>query len=543
MPVYKVQAPNGRILEIEGPDNATDAQLVKVAEDHFRSVPKRAADQVAGDAITKGAENFADELPWYQKLAAGFQSGVRTPLRGIGQRAREGIEAVSGKTSFADTLGLPTQQDIDEVKRTETPLMRTGAGVAGNIAGNVATLLPTMAVPGANTIVGAGLIGGATGAMQPTATGESIGQNALLGGAGGVAGQVAGTAIGRVLRPVASKLSPQAGALATAAQARGIPLDAADMTGSRPLTTIRDVLAQMPLTADRQAAIQAAKQEAFNKAVGSTFGAPENALTPQVLSQAKNTIGQQFTDLSARNAANIDNAVLSKLSALVDDANKFQTGDVSRIVGNYADEILSKVDASGKIPGEAYRALDSQIGRTMRGTTNGDIRHSLGRLRDVLREAMDSSINAADQAAWKDARRQYANLMTVAPLAAKSETGDVSGKTLLAAALRGNKSGMFSGGGDLGELGRIGRAFIAEQTPNSGTAQRLFYQRFLENPLNAVWQQGVGGIGLPVQAAINSQAGQRYLTNGMVPISENTRKLVNALSRGTGMALVPAQQE
>jgi hypothetical protein len=60
--------------------------------------------------------------------------------------------------------------------------MNTGAGFGGNIAGNVAALLPTALIPGANTLAGAGAIGAVTGALQPSAsTGETV-KNTLLGG-------------------------------------------------------------------------------------------------------------------------------------------------------------------------------------------------------------------------------------------------------------------------------------------------------------------------------------------------------------------------
>lgn len=545
---------DGRKLEF--PDG-TDPSIVQATVKKVMAQPSAAAKQIASDHITQGAQNFADELPVWQKLAAGFQSGVRAPFRGAGQRLREGIEAVTptkmselvtGKRdTLADTLGLPTQAEVDEVKRTETPLLNTGAGMVGNVAGNVGVTLPAMFVPGANSLAGATAIGAVTGAIQPTATGESVGQNMGYGAAGGAAGQTIGSLLGRAIRPVSANLTPEQQALVAAAKARGIPLDAADVTGSRPLKTIRDVLGQLPMTGDTQARIQAAKQAAYNRAVGGTFGKAEDALTPQVLSQARSDIGQRFTDLATRNSAQVDNAVLGKLAGVVDEANRFSTADVSRVVANYADEILSKVDANGKIPGQAYRALDSQMGRTMRSTTNGDIRHTVGQLRDELRAAMDASIAPADQAGWKEARRQYANLMTVAPLAAKSETGDVSGKTLLAAALRGNKSGAFTGGGDLGELGRIGRAFVAEQTPNSGTPQRTFMQNMLTspNPLGVLYQYGLGGVSMPAQAVLNSGVGQAYLKHGALPISETQRKLLNALARGagSGSGLAIAEQQ
>lgn len=456
-----------------------------------------------------------------EKVLAGTGRAMTNVVRGVGQR-----------------LGMVDQKTIDEAEARDAPLMRTGAGQVGDVLGKIAVAVPTAFIPGANTVAGGALIGAALGAAEPTKTGDSVAKNMAYGGIGGGVGQMAGQALGRALRPVQAPPDPQRQLLIQAAQRHNIPLDAADLTGSRPLTVMRDVMANMPLTADNQAAIQAAKQAAFNRAVSGTYGGADDVLTPAALQGSRDRIGQQFTDLSARNAATIDQNVLTRMADVVDNANRYSTPDVARVVGNFADDVLSRVNQNDVLPGAAYRALDSQMGRTMRSTTNGDIRHAVGDLRNALREAMDASIAPADQAAWREARRQYANLMTVAPLAARDPMGNVSGRTLLAAALRQNRNGAFTGAGDLGELGRVGRTFVAEQTPNSGTAQRLFMQRFLENPLSATWQQGAGGISLPVQAAMNSPAGIHYLTQGAAQLTPRQQALVNALMR-TGGTVAP----
>lgn len=499
--------------------------------------------------LQKSPEKYdpTEGMSTLDKMLAGTGKAFTDVGRGVGQ-----------------LVGLTSQQDIDEAKKRDSALMNTGAGQVGNVVGNVAAALPAMLVPGANTVLGSTAIGGVMGMAQPVATGESRGANTALGAVAGGAGQALGAAAGRFLRPVQSSLDPQTAALAQAAQARGIPLDAADLTGSRPLTIMRDVMSNLPLTADRQAAIQSGKQAAFNRAVSGTFGASDDALTPQALQASRNRIGQQFTDLSARNELDPNNGLIGALAQIRKQASTDMTPDVAGVVNRKIDDILARFKAgapeqivpspvlseSGQpftsvvpatqaspMPGTAYRALDSELGRTVRTSSNGDIRYALGEVRTALRNAMDSSINDADRATWKEARKQYANLMTVAPIAAKSETGDVSGRTLLAAALRQNKSGAFNGAGELGELGRIGRAFIMEQTPNSGTAQRTFYQRMLENPLSAAWGQGVGGISLPVQAAMNSKAGQKYLANGAVALTAKQQKAINDLSRALALGV------
>ena len=102
MPIYSVQGPDGRIYDIEGPEGASDAEVVSALEAHLASQPKPKKGLLA--ALGKGAESTL--------------SGLRT---GIGkyvnpeEAARAGLERgeeISGK--YADQTGM------DKVKEAYT---------------------------------------------------------------------------------------------------------------------------------------------------------------------------------------------------------------------------------------------------------------------------------------------------------------------------------------------------------------------------------------------------------------------------------------
>ena len=486
-----------------------------------------------------------------------------------GMSSFEKGRAAFGK-AFAD-LGRGAQQlvgmetDAEESRQLDAPLMSTTAGKVGNFAGNVAAATPLLFVPGANSYAGAALSGGLMGLLQPTVGAESRGVNTLLGVGAGLAGQAAGNALGRVIRPVQTQQTPARAALVQEAASRNIPLTAGQTTGSRPLQIMESVMEDLPFTSGRQLAAKQTQREAFNRAVGSTFGAPESAITPEVAGAARQRLSSTFSDLSRRNALNVTDDLMSRLGTIEAEANRFGTGDIAKSVSNRIDDFLSRVDTSGQVSGTAYRRFDSALGRSMRSTSNGDLRHSLGQIRDAVREAMDASISSADQAAWRTARQEYGNLMTVAPLAARSETGDISGRTLLSAANQANQGARFGAPSELATLGRVGRAFIADQVPNSGTAQRQFYRDILtsggkaglgagagagvaaatgNDPLQgAMLGGGAMGLGLlaprAIQSFMQSPAGHAYLTRGLIGLTPEQLALLNAAGRGGAIGMLP----
>lgn len=568
MPVAKVQMPDGRIGRFEVPEGTTPQQVEAFARQQFELTTRTgqvremspAAQQIANDPISKGARNFAEEVPGYERALAGAGKAFTDIGRGALQAGF--LEGVRGVPKV-------TRPDIDESRRLDQSLMSTPLGVTGNIVGNIAATLPTLAIPGANTYTGAAAIGGALGALQPLGTGDSRLTNTALGAGAGVAGQAMGNAIGRGLKPVSSSLTPEQEALAQSAERYGIPLSVGQRTGSKPLQITESVLENLPFTSAPQIAGKNAQQSAFNRAVGSTFGESADALTPQVMGQARSRLGQTFTDLSQRNTLIPDDQMLGEVRDIVSRAQRFGAGDVPRIVSNFADELNSKVTSEGGIPGMAYRQFDSLLGRTARGAT-GDLRNYLGELQSAVRSAMDRSISEADQQAWKLARQQYANLATVAPIAAKSEVGNVSGRTLLNAANNASANVKYGRPSELAELGRIGRQFVAERIPDSGTSQRNFITNAitgnvggaaigapvgaLMNP-NDPWKGAamgsglgaLGGVGLAlggpkvVQSALTSELGRKYLTRGIVDLTDAQRAaLANTLRTGA-LSYIPVQ--
>lgn len=132
-------------------------------------------------ATPKAAEKAPDPtigMSGLDKFRAGVGKGMADTVRGIGQ-----------------LVGAVSQEDIDESRRLDAPLNDTGAGLAGNVVGNIALALPTVAIPGAATLRGAALIGAAQGAAQPVSGDESRLANAALGGAAGAGGVMAGRAV------------------------------------------------------------------------------------------------------------------------------------------------------------------------------------------------------------------------------------------------------------------------------------------------------------------------------------------------------------
>ena len=145
MATYRVTAPDGATLRVNAPDDASEEAVMRYAQAQWKGAPKLKAPDVKYDP-TEG-------MSFFEKAAAGVGKSIYDTGRGIGQM-----------------LGMVSREEVDEARKRDAALMNTGAGMGGNIAGNLAQ---AVFLPGGSTVKGATLIGGALGAAQPVGTDES----------------------------------------------------------------------------------------------------------------------------------------------------------------------------------------------------------------------------------------------------------------------------------------------------------------------------------------------------------------------------------
>lgn len=505
MPTFQITSPDGRKFRVTAPEGASREQVMAYAKQKFGAAPARPAyqDPDGGYSPTEGQS-------FLQNAAAGAGKSVADTWEGTKQ-----------------LFGFGNQSAIDERARLDAPLMQTGGGLTGNIAGQVAQMaLPGaalgklgMGVKAATTLGKAAQAAAGAGAfagLQPVLSGQSRAENAATGAAWGAGGQLAASGLSRAAKGGKDAIEPALRDLAMKAESYGIPVTMAQLSDSRFLRTLKSVVDKLPFSGSQKLAGQ--QQKAFNRAVAQTFGESADNVSTDVAAAAKRRLGRTFEALSARNKVKVDGQLLNDLVSLSDEASKTGTADNARAVTSLVDDFLSKTE-NGAVSGKAYRELDSRVGRLIKGTQDGDKRHYLGRLRDSIRDAMDRSISPGDSKAWQGARKQYRNLKTVEDLIEKSATGDLSPALLLGLVRRADKNMAYTGGGELGDLARIGQRFLKDPIPNSGTAERLLAAGAISgggyalgiDPTTlatmALMGRGVGGV-------LNSNAGRRYMLQG-----------------------------
>lgn len=486
----------------------------------------------------------------FQRFWAGAGKAVADTGRGIGQ-----------------WLGLVKQSDVDEAAARDRALMNTAGGIAGNIGGQVAQM--ALGGAGAGAVAGgaamaakvgpitrAALQAGTFAALQPVKTGDTRLGNTAEGATLGAVGQGIASGVHRLAAGASDTIAPHVRDLYHRAVAAGIPVNVAQLSDSRFLKTLSSQLERLPLTGAAEA--RQGQQLAFNRAVSRTMGEDAERITPDIYSAAKARIGREFEGLSARNSLVVDMPLVGRLAGVVDDANRYAAGDTARAVGNLVDDVLAKVDASGMLPGRAYQSMDSQLGRLMK--TGGEKAHYLGQVREAMRDAMDQSLTAADREAWNIARQQWRALKTVRDLAAKDPSGNIAAGQLAGrvGASNAGKEALASGtAGELGDLAAIGKAFVRDPVPDSGTSQRLLAQALLTGGVGggayyagnrdpgtaaaAVAASLAGGRAL--SAVLNSPAAARYMVEGAGPVTRAAAVAAKALPTGLPAAVRAREQQ
>jgi hypothetical protein len=133
-------------------------------------------------------------------------------------------------TGAAQLVGMGPK-DVNETRRLDAPLLKSGAGAAGNVTGNIAAFAPLAVVPGANTVAGAGALGAMTGAFQPTGSPEERLLNMGIGGGLGAGTQYAATTGAQKIGEWGARKEAEAAALQSQNSVRDKTLQAGHEAG------------------------------------------------------------------------------------------------------------------------------------------------------------------------------------------------------------------------------------------------------------------------------------------------------------------------
>ena len=339
--IYEVQAPDGSILEIEGPDNATDEQIAAFAAQQFGAQEPPAREEITVTLrpdITDPEERLAAGLPplpapvepettieglagagvrGLAPIAAGTAIGAAlgAPFAGVGAIPGAAAGAAAGAltqfvgdplvmgvnkilgTNFTEPTtaieNLLTQIGVPEARTAAERVVQTAAGAVGGGAGTIGLGRTLMAqAPGAarTAMTGIGemlagqptaqLVGSATGGAAQQITAEA-GGGPLAQLAAGLVGGVGGTAA--AMRPSAMAI-PRAGMVEPVAPVAGEAAPTAPATPAmRPEPTVSPRLTGEELAATTRAATGSV----FGKTAAQRILAQEATPNPKTVEAAK----------------------------------------------------------------------------------------------------------------------------------------------------------------------------------------------------------------------------------------------------------------
>lgn len=458
---------------------------------------------------------------------------------GLGQLAAHGISAVTGNPSAANAADQ-FAQDREATYQNGIP---TNIGsVAGATVGEIAPwmagvgelkaagLIPKATSLGGKALTGA-LEGGAIGAVQPVTDPNAsyASQKALQAGGGALTGGAI-PAAGAIPRAMIGTASPEVQALAQKAAQYGIDLNAPQVSKSVPLKLANSTTAPIPFSG-ATAALEK-QQGQFNNAVAQTIGLPQGTtkITPDVFNHAKQVIGQGYDDLAARNNLTIDPPTVSKIQRILGEVHTDGDPDAARAISNITQELIGKASQNGSVlTGPQFQSIDARLGRLAANPQGGDKAHYAGQLQDALRESMEAGMSPSDAAKAADLRSQWRNVLNLTPILTSGD-GNVPPSRLLAAVAN-NKIGktqLATGNrGDLGTLAQIGKQFMTDPVPNSGTALRNVAMDSLKG-LGAI---GAGSaVGVPAASALPAVGGT-IIAARLIQSGLRSRALYNAVAK------------
>ncbi|MFD2207224.1 hypothetical protein [Kiloniella antarctica] len=414
-----------------------------------------------------------------------------------------------GFRSYADAVSAPFAGDYNlGSSEPQNATERFAQGAGRGVADAGSFIVPGAAVAKASKAGGlinrsakavtaapilqatAGAVGNGTGdATENSAVGLGA---ALLAGGSPALVKAAGR---KMITPFASQLSVNEKNLVQGAKDIGIKLTPGQETGSNALRTFESVLTKTPFTGKSQSAIFADQRTQLNKAILEKAGIYADDARPEVIDQARISIGKEFDNLASQTVIKPDQKMLDDVANINKEYISRATPDQAGIIKSYlADfsKLASEMGNNPQISGKAYQELSSALKARARKAIDPHTKEGLKKFADALDEALDRSGGPGLKEAWKDVRNRYRNLTIIEDALGKGTQADQAAGNIPLSGLKtavksADKKGYARGRGDLNNLSRVAGYLGSTVPPDSGTASRNFINGILTGG------NGIGG--------------------------------------------------
>lgn len=529
MPVFTIQAPDGRKIRIE------------------------AADQVTA---VRGAQEWASSNPRKRGLTenvTGFMANVNRGL-GIGDELAAGAQAAanvfSGKTPISDVgadfkRSMAKQRQIEDTftaERPKTAALARGTGMAATAlvpAGNTANVFAT-GTRGLNAATAANAARGAT---------IAAGQGALYAAADrGSAGERLKSASRAARDPLTIGLGAVSGTLATPRgpkQAKtpkvnpdvkllteeGVQLTPGQM-GGRMQRSAEDAATSLPFVGDAVAERRREGVETFNRAVVNRALKQVDAKLPgdmpagtEAVKYAGDLLSKGYDEAMPSRLIRADPGFADDVRGALSNIDALTPDHRARLADILDQRVTSRLPENGAMDGRLYKQIQSELDwEARRFSSAGDPdQRAIGEAIEGVQRALEGAARRQDPAfASKiDALdRGWAELGRIESAASKAN--DLSGvftpnqyaQSVRASDTRVRKRGVARGEALSQDLAGAGVRVLPSKMPDSGTAGRAAWGMVASAPgavLGALTGGGVGALaGIGGTAATLGAASRLY---------------------------------
>lgn len=288
---------------------------------------------------------------------------------------------------------------------------------------------------------------------------------------GRVVGGMVGGGAGGSMRPGPTAREAAREANLATLQREGVPLSAAQQTGSTTGKFIESELGGGTYEAllDRQ-------RTAFTDASMRRLGEAGGAALPEDLVRARGRIGGEFDRLTATTAVPFDQTLQNDLLGIATDY-----AEVAPQIVPAVENLMNRMGQmaarnGGTLNGENYKEMVTKL-RELGDSADVPTGQAFSGFRDALDSAVERTLGGPELEAWQRARQQYANLMTVERAmtggAQEAATGMIA-PTRLRSAISGGGQGpvaIAEGRSNMTDLANAGVG-VMKDLPQSGTAPR-----------------------------------------------------------------------